>query len=57
MAVDKACEVGLDVDDSVVVGYRLVGVGLVLDIVASEDPRSMRYSVCRVVDSLWDVLA
>ena len=57
MAVDKACAVGLDVDVLVVVGYKLAGVGLVLDIVASEDPQNMRYSVFRVVDSLWDVFA
>ena len=57
MAVDKACEVGLDVDVLAVVGCKLVGVGPVLDTAACEDPQNMRYLVFLVVDSLWDVFA
>ena len=52
-----ACVVGLDVVVLVVVGCKLALVGLVLDIVASEDPRNMKYSVFHVVGSLWDMLA
>ena len=52
-----ACVVGLDVDDSVVVGCKLAGVGPVLDIVSCENPQNIRYLVFHVVDSLWDVFA
>ena len=50
-------EVGLVVGMLVMVGYRLAGVGLVLDIVACEDPQNTRCLVLHVVDSLWDMFA
>ena len=52
-----ACVVGLDVDMSVVVGCKLVGVGPVLGNVACEDPQNMRCLALHVVGSLWDVFA
>ena len=46
------------VDMLVVVGdCRLVGFGLVLENVASEDPQNTRYLAFHVVRSLWDVRA
>ena len=46
------------VDMLVVVGeHRLVGLGPVLENVASEDPQNTRYSASHVVCSLWDVRA